>query len=327
MTPMLFTATSTLRAQSSVSHQCDFERSGAQLDLPCRRSRFKRSCESGNSAHVLGRVTERIRADHERFVGSCRHGDIERSVRTNGMIGGMLDLAEFCATVEAAATEWVAAGATWSLQRSPQDGRNKHAAWVTIEHGDLAGQLTVWDSGEAELEVGGPSELWRAEHFEDLEHAGGPLKELVSDVVHPGRPKALSTTEPLSRLALGVELTFYTTAEGGRRKLLGEDGYDAFQYRPNWRVPGVEPQGQIGAPVFCFGSTPVAPGDRTRAVIVPSAEVSLPLWHSFEPEQRLEMCEGPRVCGIASVAWSKPISLPLSEQAGGAFLLWCLGDD
>lgn len=129
---------------------------------------------------------------------------------------------------------------------------------------------------------------------------------------------------PPSRLALGIELAFCTTAEGGRHKPLAEVGYSAFQYRPNWRLPGMEHQGQFGAPVFCFGSAPVTPGDRTRAVIVPSAEVSLPLWHSVEPEEQIEMCEGPRVCGVASVVWVEAILLPLSDRAGEAFRLWCL---
>jgi len=128
----------------------------------------------------------------------------------------------------------------------------------------------------------------------------------------------------LSSLALSVDLALLSTADGGRRKPLAPNGYVAFQYRPNWRPAKFEGEEQFGAPVLCFGTTPVEPGDRTRAVIVPAAEVSLPVWHTVRPEQRLEMFEGRSVLGVATVLRVDEIELPLSDDAVAAFQGWCL---
>lgn len=45
-------------------------------------------------------------------------------------------------------------GVTAGLQRSPEDGRTKTSAWLTMETGDRFAVLIVWSSGEAELEYG-----------------------------------------------------------------------------------------------------------------------------------------------------------------------------
>jgi hypothetical protein len=63
-----------------------------------------------------------------------------------------LDLAQFAAAVHARAPQWERAGIQWQLTFGPE--RNKSAAWVVCETGDLAGQLTVWTSGEADLDAG-----------------------------------------------------------------------------------------------------------------------------------------------------------------------------
>nr|WP_229842930.1 hypothetical protein [Streptomyces tanashiensis] len=40
------------------------------------------------------------------------------------------------------------------MRRSPEDGRPKSSAWLTVETGDYLAMLIVWSSGEAELEYG-----------------------------------------------------------------------------------------------------------------------------------------------------------------------------
>lgn len=47
-----------------------------------------------------------------------------------------------------------ASGVTAELRRSPEDGRTKSSAWVTLEAGGRFAVFIVWSSGEAELEYG-----------------------------------------------------------------------------------------------------------------------------------------------------------------------------
>ena len=63
-----------------------------------------------------------------------------------------LDLAQFAAAVHAHAPQWERAGIRWQLTFGPE--RDKSAAWVPCETGDLEGELIVWTSGEAELAAG-----------------------------------------------------------------------------------------------------------------------------------------------------------------------------
>jgi hypothetical protein len=63
-----------------------------------------------------------------------------------------LDLAQFAAAVRAYAPRWERAAITWQLTFGPE--RDKSAACLDCETGDLAGQLIVWTSGEAELIAG-----------------------------------------------------------------------------------------------------------------------------------------------------------------------------
>lgn len=63
-----------------------------------------------------------------------------------------VDLAQFVAAVHAYAPKWKAGAIQWQLTLGPK--RDKSAAWVNCETGDLGGTLIVWTSGEAELEAG-----------------------------------------------------------------------------------------------------------------------------------------------------------------------------
>jgi hypothetical protein len=38
-----------------------------------------------------------------------------------------------------------------TLERSPNDGRPKASAWLTLRRGPTEGEIVVWDSGECEL--------------------------------------------------------------------------------------------------------------------------------------------------------------------------------
>jgi hypothetical protein len=96
---------------------------------------------------------------------------------------GVFDLDEFVDMVLRASPSWRNAGAVWKLDRSPDDGRNKHSVWVTVEHVDRAGTLIVWDSGEAELEAGGATMQMVQKHFDGLQAADDALDELVAIVV------------------------------------------------------------------------------------------------------------------------------------------------
>lgn len=95
----------------------------------------------------------------------------------------MLNLDDFIALVASRSHSWVEAGATWRVDRSPDDGRNKHSAWVTVQQDDRDGVLIVWDSGETELEAGGSAAPLIQKHFDGLDAADAALDELVALVI------------------------------------------------------------------------------------------------------------------------------------------------
>jgi hypothetical protein len=97
--------------------------------------------------------------------------------------GAVLNLDDFIALITSRSQSWVEAGATWKVDRSPDDGRNKHAVWVTIQQSDREGVLIVWDSGEAELEAAGSSAEIFQKHFEGLGTADVALDELAELVI------------------------------------------------------------------------------------------------------------------------------------------------
>jgi hypothetical protein len=61
------------------------------------------------------------------------------------------DLADFAAAVQERGPGWEAAGIQCQFTLGPT--RDKSAAWVTCESTQTAAQLTIWTSGEAELDT------------------------------------------------------------------------------------------------------------------------------------------------------------------------------
>jgi hypothetical protein len=76
-------------------------------------------------------------------------------------------------------------GITGDVQRSPEDGRPKRSAWMTLKNDDHEAVLIVWSGGEAELEYADmASGLSRPEHrdlrtFQDLLEAIGSIHEWI----------------------------------------------------------------------------------------------------------------------------------------------------
>ncbi|MFL6053431.1 MAG: hypothetical protein ACJ72W_11015 [Actinoallomurus sp.] len=62
------------------------------------------------------------------------------------------DLADFAAAVQERGAGWDAAGIQWQFTLGP--ARDKSAAWVICETTQALAQLTIWTSGEAELDIG-----------------------------------------------------------------------------------------------------------------------------------------------------------------------------
>jgi hypothetical protein len=62
------------------------------------------------------------------------------------------DLADFASAVQERGAGWDAAGIQWQFTLGPT--RDKSAAWVTCETTQAIAQLTIWTSGEAELDIG-----------------------------------------------------------------------------------------------------------------------------------------------------------------------------
>ncbi|GAA2187988.1 hypothetical protein [Micromonospora lupini] len=62
-----------------------------------------------------------------------------------------LDRNDFADAVSARAAQWNSAGVRWELHYGPL--RDKSAAWIICTATDREAQLTVWTSGEAELDI------------------------------------------------------------------------------------------------------------------------------------------------------------------------------
>ncbi|WP_165872996.1 hypothetical protein [Nocardioides jejuensis] len=73
-----------------------------------------------------------------------------------------MDLEALTELVTARAERWRSAGATWELVRG--DVTSKPASWVALMNGPALAQLTVWTSGEAELDWG-DGETTGAAHY------------------------------------------------------------------------------------------------------------------------------------------------------------------
>lgn len=126
-------------------------------------------------------------------------------------------------------------------------------------------------------------------------------------------------------LALGIDLRMTRTEDGGRRKPLGVVPYVPLQYRPNWRLPGMPHPEQVGAPILCFGSLPLHPGDQTLAVIIPLVDLSLPLWEAVSVGDELRLYEGARDCGSGTVVWVARTLRPLPDEDADRFCAWTQG--
>lgn len=121
---------------------------------------------------------------------------------------------------------------------------------------------------------------------------------------------------------LGIDLVLRTGESGGRSKPLGVVPYERYQYRPNWTLPSMTFPEQAGAWVLCFGSLPLRPGGRSRAVIVPNFEQNLPLWREVAVGDELVLCEGTRDCGRATVEWIVTSEDPGSVDEESRFVAW-----
>jgi hypothetical protein len=124
-------------------------------------------------------------------------------------------------------------------------------------------------------------------------------------------------------LALGLDLRLLATEEGGRSKPITTGN---LQYRPNWGLPGMAGTDQVGAPVLRFGREPLAPGETTRAVVIPRAPQSMHLWLEVKVGDELRMFEGPRVCGTGLVKWIADTERPMPEDDNDRFTAWAEGD-
>jgi len=121
--------------------------------------------------------------------------------------------------------------------------------------------------------------------------------------------------DPVSTLAIGLNLHMVPAAEGGRQSpiLNGEGPGSRFGYKPNWGLPGWDDGQQTAAPVLGFSRPSVYPGDDVRAIIVPLFIANVPEWRDVQLGQVLRMYEGSRICGlgtmmsIQSVIWPMPL--------------------
>jgi hypothetical protein len=123
------------------------------------------------------------------------------------------------------------------------------------------------------------------------------------------------------RPVLGVHLWLTTSAEGGRSRGLGPFGNATLEYRPNWGFRGLDhPHEQAGAPVLCWETDLVEPGDWVRVVIVPMYPAP---WHDIHDGDDLVMYEGARVCGRATVIWrADDVRWPLEQPDVQRFRYW-----
>jgi len=130
--------------------------------------------------------------------------------------------------------------------------------------------------------------------------------------------------DPVSTIALGINLRFLPTAEGGRHTLLvgGSQPPVRFTYRPNWGLPGWPDGDQTAAPVLGFSRVDIQPGDDVRAVIVALFPVEVPMWRAVVAGDELRMYEGSRVCGRGHVAWVKGAIWPMPEDEEDRFARW-----
>ncbi|ONI68027.1 hypothetical protein BWI15_33780 [Kribbella sp. ALI-6-A] len=135
--------------------------------------------------------------------------------------------------------------------------------------------------------------------------------------------------EAVGTFAIGVDLRFVSTADGGRATPLrgGSAPEHRFSYRPNWGLPGWGDGEQTAGPVLGFSAVDIQPGDTVRAVLVPTIPDHLAGWRAVRPGDVLRMYEGPRICGFGTVAWVEPATWPMPADEREHFTGWLLGDE
>lgn len=104
-------------------------------------------------------------------------------------------------------------------------------------------------------------------------------------------------------IAIGLDLTLVPAAGGGRQTtlLLSEP----YRYRPNWSLPGMTGTGQTGAPLLCSSPSTLEPGSSARVVVIPLTDAHMAEWRLLDQGDTLRMFEGARVCGHATVRWTR----------------------
>ncbi|MEW1823813.1 hypothetical protein AB0323_23915 [Arthrobacter sp. NPDC080031] len=132
-----------------------------------------------------------------------------------------------------------------------------------------------------------------------------------------------------STLAIGIDLHFVSTADGGRsRVLLGGNAPDhRFEYRPNWGLPGWADGEQSGGPVLGFSHTNISPGEDVRAILVPVFIENTSEWRDVRVGDKLRMYEGARICGRAIIRWIEPTTWPMGNEDQGRFTEWLIAED
>jgi hypothetical protein len=130
--------------------------------------------------------------------------------------------------------------------------------------------------------------------------------------------------EVIATVAVGIDLAFVPTADGGRQNpLLGGSTVETrFTYRPNWGLPGWVDGEQTAAPVLGFSQEDIQPGESVHAVIAPLVVERVPAWKALRPGDELRMYEGLRICGRGTVIWVKPSNWPMPEVDQVRFTRW-----
>lgn len=145
-----------------------------------------------------------------------------------------------------------------------------------------------------------------------------PARNAASECILSNQQPYSLAMEPVSILAIGIDLALVPTEDGGRQApLLGGSAKESrFTYRPNWGLPGWADGDQTAGPVLGFSRTNIRPGEQVRAILVPLFLDHAPEWRDVEPNDVLRMYEGARICGQGHVRWVEPTTwhMPEDEQ-------------
>jgi hypothetical protein len=130
--------------------------------------------------------------------------------------------------------------------------------------------------------------------------------------------------DPVSVLAIGIDLDLVPTKDGGRvTPLLGGYAKDSrFTYRPNWGLPDWPEGKQTAGPVLGFSQTNIRPGEHVRAILVALFLDHTPGWRDVGPSDVLRMYEGSRICGHGRVGWAESATWPMPEDEQERLVAW-----